>query len=95
MGQVRRYSPKDTTVPPFLAQSNMLVKCGENGDVTDECVVIGGDTFVLNSFQFLREKVARNVVFEGITFQSGIDTFMELYNAGDITFRNCIFRVRM
>lgn len=48
----------------------------------------------MNTYDFVKEEAVQNVTFEGITFESGVETFLELYNGGDITFRNCLFRVR-
>lgn len=97
VGSLIRPYPSQATRPPFLPQSNMRIKCGKDGALTNQCIVTGGnrngDTLVYNSANFTGEKAATNVIFEGITFQSGSVSFLELYNGGGITFRNCIFRV--
>lgn len=90
--------PFASQFPPLLVQSNMRFKCGPDGALGNECIVSGaakgGNTLVLSNDPFAKnERVAKNVTFEGITFQSGLDSFLDLQNGGDITFRNCLFRV--
>ena len=94
--------PYNNDQPPLLAQSNLLVNCGERGSFTDKCVVSSAmtrnayeaekkSTLVLNSPN-TASKGAFNVTFEGITFEHGWPFLMEMRNFGDVTFRNCIFR---
>lgn len=94
--------PHNNDQPPLLAQSNLLVKCGEKGSFTDKCIVSSAmarnayeaelkSTLVLNSPN-TASKGAFNVTFEGITFEHGWPSLMEMRNFGDVTFRNCIFR---
>lgn len=90
---VNRELPWVGVWPPLAAVSNVRFKCGPDGDLTGQCVVAFGDTLVLNNNWAANEVAARNVTFEGITFQRGINSFMELINGGDITFKNCGFRV--
>ena len=85
--------------PPLAAQSNMRVKCGTDGSIDNRCVVTGitgGYVSLLYSTPtFSNEVASQNVVFEGLTFELTRERFVELSNAGDITFRNCLFRVRL
>ena len=91
-----KYAERDDPIagyaPPLFVQSNMRIKCGDHGSLLDECIVANGETLLLNTNYV--EKEARNVTFEGITFQNGIQSLVELLNGGDITFQNCLFRVR-
>lgn len=90
---VERDEPYAGNMPPLMAQSNMRVRCGEDGSLTNRCVVYEGASLLLNTFSMSQEYEAKNVVFEGITFERGVESFLELTNGGDITFRNCLFRV--
>ena len=89
------YEPWLGKEPPLIAQSNLHIKCGQNGSLTDRCVVWGGASLMLNvySTQAPGERAARGVVVEGITFEQGLQSLLDLRSAGDITFRNCLFRV--
>ena len=80
----------------------MIVKCGREGSFADKCVV--SNSMTANAYAagkkgtlvFSSPNVASlgafNVTFEGITFEHGWPSLMEMRNAGDVTFRNCIFR---
>lgn len=93
VGLVDRFDPAAGTAPPIAVQSNMRLKCGENGRLEDHCTIRAGDTLLLNSFFMSQELAAANVIIEGITFESGSESLLELTNGGDITFRDCLFRV--
>ena len=81
--------------PAIIAQSNMRVRCGDNGLLENQCVVGGtGEALVLNIWSSVfREDEHKNVTFEGITFQRGSNALIRMSNGGDITFKNCLFRV--
>ena len=92
------------TGPPLVLQSNMHVTCGLHGHVHDDCVVDGSDgadaTVVSVQFPMALEKdphfrqaAATNVTLEGLTFERG-SMIAFLINGGNVTFRNCVFRVR-
>jgi len=77
---------------PILSQSNTEIKCGDDGDPKNNCVVTGGIFQVLFSYTNWAE-VDENFVVEGVTFQEADFASVMLSNARDVTFRNCIFRV--
>lgn len=79
--------------PPVSAQSNIRVKCGDDGLLRDQCVVGDGEALVLNTWSFSRDDQAQNVTFEGITFEKGATALVIMFSGGDITFKNCLFRV--
>eukprot|EP00977_Amphora_coffeiformis_P023961 scaffold14782_cov174-Amphora_coffeaeformis.AAC.14 len=79
--------------PPLSAQSNIRVKCGNSGLLTDQCVVRAGEALALNTWSFSRDDEAKNVTYEGITFENGATALIILFSGGDITFKNCVFRV--
>jgi len=87
-------NPSVGATPGLLTQSNLRIKCGPNGALQDRCVLWGRgvDYLVLNSFHSFHEVAARNVTVEGITFQGSQNSFVRMQNAGDVTFRNCLFR---
>jgi len=78
--------------PPLSAQSNIRVKCGNSGLLTDQCVVRAGEALALNTWSFSRDDEAKNVTYEGITFENGATALIILFSGGDITFKNCVFR---
>jgi hypothetical protein len=89
----QRFDPSAGIEPAIPLQSNLKIKCGEQGRLRDACIIGSGNTLLLNMFAMSRELAAVNVVIEGITFQDGTESLLELTNGGDITFRNCLFRV--
>lgn len=89
---VNRNQPFEGANPPLLAQSNMHVKCGADGSLSNACVVSEGEILVMNSYSTAAEYGAFNVTFEGVTFENGWPTLMQMTNGGDIVFRNCLFR---
>ena len=90
--------PEIGTHPPVLAASNTHVRCGEDGSLLDECIIRGdefeGTTLLLSPERFNNQLAVTNVTFEGLAFEHGLDSMMELMNGGEVTFRNCLFRVR-
>lgn len=86
--------PTEGVTPGLLVQSNVRIKCGPDGKLEDQCVFQGRgqDYFVLNSPESFGEFAARNVSVEGFTFQGAQNSFLQMENAGDVTFRNCLFR---
>eukprot|EP00977_Amphora_coffeiformis_P029902 scaffold43448_cov199-Amphora_coffeaeformis.AAC.3 len=81
--------------PPLLAQSNTRFSCGDNGSLEDRCIMTGnqgGTLLAVNSDLAFEEKAASNVTFEGITFERPVARIVDLFNAGEITFKNCLFR---
>ena len=93
--KVNRNEPFVGQSPPLLAQSNMRVKCGADGLLTDACIVSDGEVLVRNAHATSNEYGAFNVTFEGITFENGWPTLMEMTNGGDIVFKNCLFRQKV
>lgn len=81
--------------PPIVAQSNTHVKCGKDGLLSDQCVVQHGQSLFWNAYstQPPGEPAASNVIVEGLTFQDGLLSLIDMRSGGDITFRNCVFRV--
>lgn len=90
--------PEIGTHPPVLVASNTHVRCGEDGSLTNECIIRGdefeGTTLLVSPERFNNQLAVTNVTFEGLVFEHGLDSMMELMNGGEVTFRNCLFRVR-
>lgn len=94
VGTVERDAPYRGVAPPLLTQSNLHVQCGDTGSLYDECIMASGRQSLLWHVPWRNDDpVTRNVTFQGVTFQGGYESTMELMQAGDITFRNCLFRV--
>lgn len=86
--------------PPLVVQSNTHIKCGHDGDMSNGCLLTNANT-LSNQDVLLMNKdtgnAVKNVVFEGLTFEprSRSPFMVGLDTAGDITFRNCFFKVRL
>lgn len=92
--QINPDRPLEGSRPPLVAHPNTHVKCGDNGAMSNGCVVTRGDALFIDS----GNRVADNVVFEGVTFKHdsiASPKMIDLKNAGNITFRNCVFLVRI
>ena len=81
--------------PPLIAQSNMHVKCGKEGKLTDKCIIHSGSALMMNVYSNKApgEKMVQDVLIEGLVFEKGAYNLLDLRGAGNITFKNCIFRV--
>jgi hypothetical protein len=78
----------------LVARPNTRFQCGEDGKSANDCVLRGG------TFQFqstLSSSVGtsnENVQVAGITFETAANVGIILSQAGDVTFTDCIIRVR-
>jgi hypothetical protein len=81
---------------PIFPRRNAGYKCGEDGKSSNNCRLVGGD-FQLISFSGNwpedQQEPHSNVTVSGVTFVSGGYATAILGNAGDVTFRDCIFTV--
>jgi hypothetical protein len=75
------------------ARKNTRFQCGENGNVDNNCIVTGGESHVI-FFNEISDEVSNNAEFAGITFVNAARVTLFLGSLGDITFQDCIFRVR-
>lgn len=74
---------------------NLALKCGEDGKVTSNCIVIGGDVHI-DGTNYFGNKVSSvtNITIEGLTFMSAEKYSVWVTKPGDITFVDCVFSVR-
>ena len=84
----------DGSIPWHMnLQSNMRIRCGSTGTLSGKCVVMGHTytktPLVVNESG---KEPTQNVTVEGIVFDDA-SIILHLYNGGDITFRNCVFKV--
>ena len=77
---------------PLLVRSNTHYVCGLGGDVSNNCILRGGDIQVLSSKRLFGESVS-NARFHGIIFENALGVGVGLMNEGDITFQDCFIRV--
>lgn len=75
------------------ARKNTRFQCGEDGKLSNNCRLIGGETHVVY-VDVLNDEDGDNVEFAGITFEDAKLVTLFLGNAGDITFIDCEFKVR-
>ena len=92
-------APRNTYVngdAAILPRRNVGYKCGSDGKSSNNCRLVGGQ-FQLISFSGNwpqeQQEPHSNVTLTGITFANGGYATAVLGNAGDITFRDCIFKV--
>jgi hypothetical protein len=75
------------------ARKNTRFQCGEDGSSDNNCIITGGESHVVY-VSLIDDEDGDNVEFAGITFVDAKLVTLFLGNAGDITFEDCIFRVR-
>jgi hypothetical protein len=75
------------------ARKNTRFQCGEDGKLENNCLVRGGETHVVY-VDLINDEDGDNVEFAGITFEDAKLVTLFLGNAGDITFIDCLFKVR-
>ena len=97
---INRLAPTSGFDVVMSTQSNMRIKCGPDGDMKDQCVWTGknGGLVLFQHYFDLFGDVrgptqALNFTVEGMTFEKGLDSLAELTFPGEITFKNCVFRV--
>jgi hypothetical protein len=78
---------------PFSPRSNSRFQCGEDGKSSNGCVLIGGESHIL-FVEAIADQPGVNIAFAGITFQDAQLVTFFLGNSGDMTFTDCIIRVR-
>lgn len=78
---------------PIVARANTHFKCGDDGSSRNNCVLYGGsDSVVINDVVW--GEPVFGVTIQGLTFQSAVGrTFIGL-DSGDVTFLDCIIKVR-
>jgi hypothetical protein len=75
------------------ARRNTRFQCGEDGKVENNCVITGGETQVVY-VELINDEDGDNVEFAGITFEDAKLVTLFLGNEGDISFIDCLFKVR-
>lgn len=80
--------------PAIYLRSQSTVMCGTDGKSSNNCTLRGG----ILQFAFLNgwfgDEVARNVRVLGLTFEAADFVSTALNRRGDITFIDCIWKVR-
>jgi hypothetical protein len=73
---------------------NMHVKCGSHGLKENNCILQGGSVQVDGTSRYgVAQVTLQNVVLEGLTFVNASEHLVLLNKPGQVTFRNCEFRV--
>ena len=90
-------TPQGTTLTggmaPLTARTNSHFICGASGDISNNCVLSGGEVQVISAFSLYQEPVT-NCRFQGFTFSMALQAGAALDNSGDVTFQDCVFEVR-
>jgi hypothetical protein len=75
------------------ARKNTRFQCGDDGKLENNCLVTGGETHIVY-IDLINDEDGDNVEFAGITFEDAKLVTAFLGNAGDVTFIDCVFKVR-
>jgi hypothetical protein len=86
----------DSGSPPIPLRPNLHIRCGDDGNRDNNCVVMGGDLQVdgTNFYGLPAELDLNSVVVEGFTFVGTTKYSVYAAKKGDITFVDCEWRVR-
>jgi hypothetical protein len=87
-------SPKNGQYPLVLGRSNIHIMCGDDGKSENKCVLKGGLFQVGFYDEYETGKAVTNALVQGLTFQDAKNTNVLAENVGDISLRDCIFKVR-
>jgi hypothetical protein len=81
--------------PPLPIRPNMHIKCGDTGSRDNLCWIATGDVHVdATKVRGIMETTVENVVIEGMVFLGAERYSVWASKPGDITFRDCEWRVR-
>jgi hypothetical protein len=79
---------------PILTRSNSIYQCGEDGKSSNNCIITGGEYHVFHEYVSYGKENKVNVVMKGLTFEDANGGGLIIAAPGDITFIDCVFRVR-
>lgn len=91
MGRLNPSGGFDGGFDAIIPRPNVHYKCGDDGASTNNCRLLDG-TFPIISFGGDAEHT--NVIFEGLTIESSASGGVLAATPGDLTFFDCIFKVR-
>ena len=81
--------------PPFPIRPNMSILCGDTGSREETCWIADGDVHIdATPFRGITDGSVENVLIQGFIFISAKKYSLWATKPGDITFRDCEFRVR-
>ena len=78
---------------PLILRPNLLVQCGDSGNIDNNCVFAGGDYSVFAEGPPRRGETLHNVVIKGMRFVDAQRVGALLQQPGDVTFVDCSFKV--
>ena len=91
------YSPDPSSLNSLMHQcevrrSDILIQCGDNGNVEDNCIIDGGKTPIVVPND---DGPLKGVRFHGITFRNASNSLSTLMieNGNEVIFDNCIWQV--
>jgi len=76
---------------PITPRPNVHYKCGPNGSSANSCRLLDGDYAIISAGG---DPQHTNVTFEGLTIESSFTAGVVAAMAGDLTFVDCVFKVR-
>jgi len=82
----------DDGTAPLYAASNAKVLCGKDGSSDNNCTITGGVAQFSTILAIIQEPV-ESMLLSGITFESSFATSLIFSNTGDVTVKDCIFKV--
>lgn len=78
----------------LFVRSRSIIQCGEDGSSANNCTLVGGNTQMFSLGSIYSDVFSTGMIVRGLTFQSADFTSVSLLQQGDITFEDCIFKVR-
>jgi len=84
----------DGQYPIPAGRPNMEVRCGQDGKSENNCQLVRGLVHVGIVDEFKTNSKAENVILQGLTFFRATSVNVIAMIGGDITIKDCIFKVR-
>ena len=82
-------------MPSIPVRPNLTVRCGDSGSIDNLCWIIDGDVHVdATNYLGVTAPSVDNVLIEGFVFIGTLKHSFWATKPGNITFRNCEWRVR-
>ena len=74
-------------------RSRSIVKCGESGESSNNCTLVGGNAHIFYVGSLFGDILAQDVRIEGFTFEATDFISTAMANRGDVTYYDCIWKV--
>jgi hypothetical protein len=79
---------------PLWPRKYTTVQCGDDGSSKNNCTLRGGSSQAISFPYHYNSEIKTESIMKGLTFENGKDLAILLLGTGDVTFDDCIIKVR-